>query len=134
VAHLKSLIASDKRGDAVRYFMTKGMGAPGFVVTMMRFMPGVWARLKAVANTLPYDAMMIADHTPGQPLKAETWARMTVPTLVMSGSKSAPALLSAARNLVQALSNVQERVLEGVSHTNPNMKVIGAATRDFFKA
>lgn len=132
VAHVTSLIAANKRGEAVRYFMTKGMGAPAFVPIMMRFMPGVWSRLTAVANTLPYDAMMIADHTPGQPLNAAPWQTITQPTLVLSGSKSAESLRKTAHAMAQILPNAEERVLEGVSHTNPDMKAIAPVIREFF--
>lgn len=132
VPHLKTLIAADKRGDAVRYFMTKGMGAPGFVVTMMRVMPGVWPRLKAVANTLPYDAMLLEDHKAGQPLQAQQWVGVTVPTLVLSGEKSVEALRNGAKAMVDVLPNAQPRVLEGLSHTNMDMKVIAPVLVEFF--
>jgi len=57
-AHLTDLITSDRRDEAVKYFMTEGMGAPGFVIPLMHLMPGAWAQLKAVAHTLPYDAQL----------------------------------------------------------------------------
>ena len=37
---MADLVAADRPGDAVKYFMTKGIGLPGFVVTMMKLMPG----------------------------------------------------------------------------------------------
>jgi pimeloyl-ACP methyl ester carboxylesterase len=132
VAHVTALIAANKRGEAVRYFMTKGMGAPAFVPLMMRFMPGVWSRLTAVANTLPYDALMIADHTPGQPLNAAPWQTVTMPTLVLSGSKAPDSLRNTAHAIAQLLPNAEERMLEGLSHTNIDMKVIAPVVREFF--
>ena len=132
VKHLTELIARDQRGDAVRYFMTKGMGAPGFVMVMMRLMPGVWPRLTAVANTLPYDAMMLDGHITGQPLKAQDWAGVTMPTLVTAGSKSTTSLRHAAQQLAEILPNAQHRLLEGLSHTNIDMKVIAPVLKEFF--
>lgn len=49
------LIAADRRGDAVKLFMRKGVRVPAVFVTMMQFMPA-WSKLKGVAHTLPYDA------------------------------------------------------------------------------
>lgn len=128
--HVRSLIAADRRGGAVRYFMTKGMGAPGFVVTIMRLLP-VWKRLTAVANTLPYDAAMLADHIPGQPFAAGKWSSVTVPTLVMTGDKAVVSLQNTAKALAQALPHAEFRSLAGLSHTNIDMKVIAPVVTEF---
>src|SRR5262249_28726449 len=69
-------------GAAVRYFMVDGMGAPAFVPTMLRLMPGAWKALTAVAHTLPYDATIMRGYQEGRPLPAGQWAAVTVPTLV----------------------------------------------------
>ena len=134
IQHVTDLIAQDKRGDAVRYFMTKGMGVPGFVVTMMRFMPGVWPRLTAVANTLPYDALMVDGYMAGKPLPAGTWKNVTVPTLVMDGEKGVEALHHAAVAVAKILPNAQHRTLQGLSHTNIDMKVIAPVVVEFFSS
>ncbi|MEC0174832.1 alpha/beta hydrolase [Paenibacillus favisporus] len=36
IPQVTELIRSGRRAEAIKYFMTKGMGAPGFVVSMMR--------------------------------------------------------------------------------------------------
>jgi len=36
---LKGMLASGRRGDMVKYFMTKGIGSPAIFVAMMQFMP-----------------------------------------------------------------------------------------------
>jgi hypothetical protein len=132
VQHVTDLIAQDKRGEAVRYFMTKGIGAPGFVVTMMRFMPGVWPRLTAVANTLPYDARIVDGYMTGKPLPAGSWSNVTVPTLIMDGEKGAKSLHNGAVAVTQILPNAQHRTLPGLSHTNIDMKVIAPVVAEFF--
>ena len=58
--HVTGLIDAGQRGEAVRYYMVDGMGAPAFVPRLLRLMPGVWKKLTAVAHTLPYDAALIA--------------------------------------------------------------------------
>src|SRR5258708_23709173 len=99
IDHVTNLITSDRRDNAVKYFMTKGMGAPGFVIPLMHLMPGVWPKLKAVAPTLPYDAKLLDGYTAGKPLSGKDWSLVTMPTLVMAGSES-PAFL---RHGAQAL-------------------------------
>jgi hypothetical protein len=59
-ARLRGFLAKGDRGGAVRYFMKDMVGAPAFVVLLMRLMPGAWRKLKAVAHTLPYDAAVMS--------------------------------------------------------------------------
>jgi hypothetical protein len=69
--------------------MTKGMGAPSFVISLMRMMPAVWSNLMAVAHTLPYDAALLAGYMDGKPLPAGLWTIVTMPTLVLEGTERA---------------------------------------------
>ena len=79
------LIGAGRHGEAVRYFMTEGIGAPSFVRALLRLMPGVWKRLIAVAHTLPYDARLLDGYQAGRPLPAGQWASVAMPALVMCG-------------------------------------------------
>jgi pimeloyl-ACP methyl ester carboxylesterase len=114
-AHLTALIASDRRGEAVKYFMTVGVGLRPILVAMMRLMP-MWSKLKALAHTLPYDATILGPDTgAGQPLPTRRWASLTAPTLVIGGGKS-PGWV---RNSVQALAELlgaEQRTLERQTH------------------
>src|SRR5262249_58738866 len=79
-AQLKNLIAADRRGDAVNFFMTKMVGAPAIFAFIMRLLP-LWSKLKAVAHTLPHDAaIMGAFSSPTRLLSS-----ITLPTPVMRG-------------------------------------------------
>ena len=110
--HLRRLIAAGQRGDAVKYFMRDMVGAPGFVVVMIRLMPWIWRKLEAVAHTLPYDAaVMTAFRIPRARL-----ASIGVPTLVMNGSKTDPRLRDAARTIVDAIPGARYRELAGQTH------------------
>ena len=62
LARLKELVASDRRGDAVDLFMSRGIGLPGWMVLMMRFLPSRSGQ-KALAHTLPHDAAISGDAT-----------------------------------------------------------------------
>jgi pimeloyl-ACP methyl ester carboxylesterase len=131
---LSELTGSAKRGEAVRYFMVDGMGAPAFVPVLLRLMPGVWKKLIGVAHTLPYDARLIADYQAGRPLPAGQWAAVTMPTLVMCGAeKESPGLLRhAAAAVAAALPDGRLVERKGLGHTKSlNARVIAATLTEF---
>jgi pimeloyl-ACP methyl ester carboxylesterase len=111
---LDELIASDRRGDAVRLFM-KLVGVPAILVALMRLMPA-WSKLKAVAHTLPYDITIVADNQRGEPLPVERWASARVPILVVEGGKSPTWMRHAMQALADVLPNAKRRTLEGQTH------------------
>jgi pimeloyl-ACP methyl ester carboxylesterase len=114
-AHLAEMAAAGRRADAVRYFLRDCVGVPRPVVALMRFMPA-WPKLKALAHTLPYDARIVGDLGRGAPLPADRWAGATVPTLVVSGGKSAEWMQNAMRALGEVLPTAQYRTLPGQTH------------------
>ncbi len=131
---LRELIDAGKRGEAVRYFMVDGMGAPAFVPGLLRVMPGVWKKLTAVAPTLPYDAQLVAGYQAGRPLPAGQWAAAAMPALVMCGAeKESPGFLRhAAAAVAAALPNARLVERNGLGHTKAlNAKVIAATLTDF---
>jgi pimeloyl-ACP methyl ester carboxylesterase len=132
VAQMNKLIAADRRGDAVKLFMGKGVGLPAFVVAMMRFMPA-WSTLKAVAHTLPYDTALTADKQRGQPLPANRWTAVTMPTLVMDGGKSPTWMRNAMKSLANILPNAKLRTLEGQTHM-VKPEILAPVLAEFFGA
>jgi len=127
------LIASGDRAGAVKYFMTEGMGAPSFVVGLMRFMPGVWKRLTAVAHTLPYDAELLKGYADGNPLPAEPWSSVAMPTLVLEGPESPDGLRRASQALADALPNARLLSKKGLGHTKKlDAKAISSELAAFF--
>jgi pimeloyl-ACP methyl ester carboxylesterase len=128
------LIAAGQRGEAVRCYMTDGMGAPSFVPAMLRLMPGAWTKLTAVAHTLPYDATLIEPYQTGRPLPAGQWAAVTTPTLVMCGTeKESPAILRHGSAAVAAsLPDAHLVQRRGLGHAKKlNAKVIAATLTEF---
>ncbi|RZS29683.1 pimeloyl-ACP methyl ester carboxylesterase [Herbihabitans rhizosphaerae] len=113
-SRMESLLAQDKRADTVKWFMRAGVGLPGFVVAMMRFMPA-WSKLKGVAHTLPYDVAFVAPFEHGQPLPADRWTS-SVPALVVCGGKSPAWMTAAMRQLAEVLPAATHRTLEGQTH------------------
>ncbi len=128
------LIAAGQKDAAIKYFMVEGMGAPGFVMPMLRIMPGVWKRLKAVANTLPYDALLLKGYTSGKPLSGKEWAAATMPTLVMVGTESPALFQHTGEALVKVLPNATLVSKKGLGHTKAlSAKDIAPVLIDFFQ-
>ena len=129
LARLNALIASDRRGDAVKLFM-KLVGVPTVFIALMPVMPA-WPKLTAVAHTLPYDITIVKDNQRGKPLSARRWASVTVPTLVMDGGKSPAWMRNGMRALGDVLPNARLRTLEDQTHM-VKPKVLAPALVEFF--
>ena len=127
-AQLKRLIAGDRRGDAVTYFMREVMGIPGIIVMAMRLLP-FWSKLKTVAHTLPYDSAVMGDFS----LPAARLASIAVPTLIVGGGKSPAVLRRAVHAVAEAVPQARHRVLEGQSH-NVSMTALAPVLEEFFSA
>lgn len=132
--HVTALIESNQRAEAIKYFMTKGMGAPSFIVNMMRIMPGVWSNLMAVAHTLPYDAALGDGYMGGKPLQAKQWGSVKLQTLVMEGTESPIGLRNGALAIAQVLPNATLVSKKGLGHTKKlNANLIAAELISFFQ-
>jgi pimeloyl-ACP methyl ester carboxylesterase len=112
---LATLAAAGRRGAAVKYFMTKGIGLPGFVVTMMTLMPA-WKGMKAVAHTLPYDARVVGANAFGQPLGSSQWSGIEQPALVVGGGKSPAWMRTSVRAVADAIPGAEYREIPGQNH------------------
>ncbi|MDB4904665.1 MAG: alpha/beta hydrolase [Mucilaginibacter sp.] len=125
-AQLKALIASDRRGDAVKFFMKDMVGVPPFVVFIMSIMP-IFSKLKAVAHTLPYDAAIMGDLS----LPTQRAASVKIPTLVGGGEKSPSSMQNAVKQLADAIPNSELKMFKGQTH-NIDVKVLAPALVEFF--
>jgi pimeloyl-ACP methyl ester carboxylesterase len=115
VEHLAELASSDRRGEAVEYFMTTGVGVPPEAVPSMKESP-FWPSLEAVAHTLWYDGTIMDDHMGGEPFPTDRWSSVTVPTLVIDGGASPPSLRNAVQGLVDVLPDARRLTMEGQTH------------------
>jgi pimeloyl-ACP methyl ester carboxylesterase len=111
---LEGMVATDRRGDAIRLFMRQGVGLPTVFVAMMRIMPA-WSKLKAVAPTVIYDAAIVDDYQKGKPLPSDRWTSVTMPTLVAVGGKSPDWMRNGMRALADVL-DAKHSTLEGQTH------------------
>jgi len=111
-------LTAGRRSAAVALFM-KVVGVPAFGVFMMRLLPNVWPKLKAVAHTLPYDFAQLGDR-PGHPLPRElraVLARIQVPALLAVGGKSPAWMHRSAETVANEIPGAKLRELPGQTHT-----------------
>jgi hypothetical protein len=79
---IREMVASGRRGDAVRYWMTDVVRAPDHVLASMEGAPW-WPGLEALTHTLPYDIALTGDQGIPAALSA-----IAIPVLVLGGSAS----------------------------------------------
>jgi pimeloyl-ACP methyl ester carboxylesterase len=127
-ARLNALLAENKRGAMVSYFLVTMVGAPAFVPVMLRLMPKVWKAQTAAANTLPYETRVTNDFV----APVERLALIAVPTRVMVGGKAAPAMADAQATIARSIPGSEHRVLQGETH-QVSARAIAAQLREFFR-
>jgi pimeloyl-ACP methyl ester carboxylesterase len=115
VEHLAELASTDRRSDAVEYFMLTGVGVPPEAVAPMKELP-FWPSLEALAHTLPNDGQIMGENLSGKRLQADRWSSVTIPTLVIDGGASPPWLGNAAQGLVDVLPEARRRTIDGQTH------------------
>ena len=128
-ARLNALLAEDKRGAMVSYFLVKMVGAPAFVPIMLRLMPKVWRAQTAAANTLPYEARVLN----GFVAPTDRLSRISVPTRVMVGGKAAPNMVKAQETVARSIPGAEHRVLDGETH-QVSARAIATQARQFFRS
>jgi pimeloyl-ACP methyl ester carboxylesterase len=124
LAQLQKLTAAKRSSDAVKLFL-QTIGMPGFLIGVLQLTP-MWPKLKKLAPSLVYDAMIMGD---GTIPPAAQLAQVTVPTLVMTGPTHR--MREAAHTLVSGLPNARQQVLEGQTH-NVKPSALAPALATFF--
>jgi pimeloyl-ACP methyl ester carboxylesterase len=112
VKQLQSLLAEDRKGEAVGLFM-RLVGASAEDVQGMHQHP-LWHLWEAVAPTLAYDH--IADLGDDAAVPVDRAAQLAVPTLVMDGSQSYPFMRETAEKLARVIPHARRCTLEGQTH------------------
>jgi hypothetical protein len=130
VERLEGLVAEGRRGDAVAFFMTSGVGVPAEMVEQMRQTP-MWAGLERYAHTIAYDGRIMGHHMSGRAFAAGAWSGVNVPTLVLDGGASPEWQRNGARSLADVLPDARHRTLEGQDH-GPASDVLVPVLVEFF--
>ena len=131
VARLAELVASDRRGTAIKVFMREGIALSRAIVALMPLMPA-WKRMKSIAHTLVYDSMFVEDFMHCRPLDPERWRGLELPMLVIDGEKSPAWMRNAMAALAQALPGATKTTLPGQTHL-VKAEVIAPVLTEFFR-
>ena len=115
--HIETLLAEDRHGDAVEYFL-RSIGIPQEMVDEMRHTPR-WAELEAMAPTMAYDSAVMDDISRGGTIPADLFEAVTVSTLVLVGGASPEWMIDVGKQVAKAMPNGRYRVLEGQEHVVP---------------
>jgi pimeloyl-ACP methyl ester carboxylesterase len=129
VTHLEDLVSQGRRGDAVAFLMTRGVGVPAEIVAGMQEQP-FWSAFEAMAHTLAYDGTIMGDTMGGSPAPLQRWASVRAPALLMDGGASPDWQRHAVRALAQILPDARHVTLEGQSH-GPDSGVLAPVLVDF---
>jgi pimeloyl-ACP methyl ester carboxylesterase len=89
-----------------------------------------WPVMEAIAPTIAYDGRIMETTMSGRPLPKDRWAAVTVPTLVMHGKGTFPAIITAAHALEELLPTATLKAVDGENHGAP-ADVLAAALREF---
>jgi len=125
---LTKLVSEDRLSDAMKYYLTKVIGVPRFIPAVMQLLP-LWSKMKVNARALPYDSAVCGDFR----LQVEELNSMTIPTLVMAGSKSPQMLRDAMKAVSNRIPGAQRRVLDGQTH-NVSAKALAPVLVEYFNA
>ncbi len=125
---LKQMIAEGKKGDACKFYLTKLIGLPAIVPFILSLTPN-WPKMKANANSLPYDAAICGDFN----LPTELVASVTIPTIVIDSEKSPETLRKPVREVAEILPNGRKKSLKGKMHDVPP-KILVPALVEFYNS
>ena len=128
VEQFETMVAEDRRGDAVEFFMAKVVGLPPEFVAGARQQP-FWAATEALAHTLAYDARIMGDYR----IPTDRVAGVKAETLVIAGGADMPFMRDTAQALADALPDGHVRLLDGQGH-NIDPTVLAPVLKEFFAA
>ncbi|MEO8610349.1 MAG: alpha/beta hydrolase [Chloroflexota bacterium] len=126
-AQLSAMIADNRRGDALEYFMTQIVGMPAQFVAPMRQSP-FWGYMENMAHVIVYEADVMGDYS----LPTQRLAAIKAPTLVIDGGQT-PWMSTAANAVADALVDGSRRTLAGQAH-NVDPAAIAPVLVEFFES
>jgi pimeloyl-ACP methyl ester carboxylesterase len=126
VQQYNTMLSEGRRGDAAQYFMEMVVRMPPEFVAGARSQPW-WAATEALAHTLPYDATIMGDYS----LPIASAAKVTAPTIVITGGSSFGFMRDTAEALAKVLPDGATRLIEGQEH-NIAPEAIAPVLKAFF--
>jgi pimeloyl-ACP methyl ester carboxylesterase len=108
---VSALIASGRRSEAMKLFLTEGPEVPPEIIAAMEAGPG-WAPMEALAPTLPYDLAICGAQT----LPVDRLGNIAIPTLALSGGASPEWARNAVDAVAAAIPGSEHISLAGQTH------------------
>jgi pimeloyl-ACP methyl ester carboxylesterase len=130
--YTSKLVADGKLDELVEYFITQVADMPAEFVGGMKQDQAMWAGMKSIAPTIPYDAAFVGAFMEGKPLPAGHWGKVTAPVLVADGGASPAWMGHGADALAKVLPRASRQTLEGQTHM-VDASVLAPVLSDFFK-
>lgn len=125
---LSELVTAGRAGDAVGHFMML-VGMPPDQLEGMH-QHEMWPLWEAVGLTLAYDAVAMGKDSS---IPTKRAAKVSAPTLIMTGSQTFPFMHGTAVALAKAIPNAQHHTLEGQTH-EVSAEALAPVLTNFFKA
>jgi pimeloyl-ACP methyl ester carboxylesterase len=122
---IRRLVSSDRRGEAVVFWMSEVVRAPSEMIAQMDGAPWVKA-LEPLTPTLPYDIAVTAGGLPTAEL-----GKITAPVLILGGKNSPGWFQRSVAEQAAATPGARLKMLDGYDHNAPP-EVIGPILIDFF--
>jgi pimeloyl-ACP methyl ester carboxylesterase len=124
-AQLSEMVSSNRRGDAMEFFLTQIVGMPAEFVAPMRHAP-FWGNMEKMAHVIVYEADVMGDYS----LPTERLASISVPTIVIDGGQSSWMTLG-AEEVAKTMPNAQRSILDNQPH-NVDAAAIAPVIAQFF--
>ncbi len=131
VKQLTDMIAQDRRGDVIEFFMTQLVGLPAEAAAGMKQSP-MWPGMEAIAHTVVYDATISATQNGDFLVPVKQMGDLKTPTIVIDGGASWDWIRATAKAVAAAIFNAEYRTLEGQEHS-VSPEALVPVLRDFFK-
>jgi pimeloyl-ACP methyl ester carboxylesterase len=126
-AHIRELVSSGRRSQAVRFWMSEVVRMPGEMLAQMDGAPWV-AALEPLTPTLPYDLAVTAGGVPAAEL-----GKITAPVLILGGKNSPAWFQRSVAEQAAATPGARLTMLDGYDHNAPP-EVITPILIDFLGA
>ena len=124
-AHIRELVGSGRRGDAVTFWMSEVVRLPAEMLAQAAGAPWVKA-LEPLTPTLPYDIAVTAGGVPTAEL-----AKITAPVLILGGKNSPAWFRRSVAEQASATPGARLTMLDGYDHNAPP-EVIAPILIEFF--
>ena len=125
--HIRELVRSGRRGEAVTFWMSEVVRLPGEMLAQMDGAPWVTA-LEPLTPTLPYDLAVTAGGVPAAEL-----GKITAPVLILGGNNSPGWFQRSVAEQAAATPGARLEMLDGYDHNAPP-EVITPILIEFFGA